>query len=427
MRRFVDCMFGIRLISYILEQDFTTQLRLLCVLLNSQLMKKFILFASLSAALLSSCIKEDAVDPQGFQAINAANVPQAVQSTIKQVYPSAQVAYSVIQPNALYVADVTTSTSEAQVVISSKGAIKEAFTKIDSTALPASVLTYLVSNFPGYDLLHASQKTTGTPTGYRVELKYKNDFYSVLFDDKGAFVSQTTGMPGGPKGGKEKGSHGPAVSVLVLTDLPAAVQTAITGYTFQRAMAKIDDKGVTIYHIQADKAGISYELDIDANGKIIASREIPAKPVITKTDLTTLPPAIVSYLNANVTGWTLKNAVSVAADNVTIHYHIIVSVSGSTQTYMFDKDFKLIQNAGKGPKDNQPLPNFTVADITQAQIPTAAISYLNTNYAGWTFTKAQTVSAYTTVKEYEVFIAVAGKNYKVEFDGNGVFQGAKLK
>lgn len=390
-------------------------------------MKKFILFASLSAALLSSCIKEDAVDPQGFQATNTANVPQAVQSTIKQAYPSAQVAYSVIQPNALYVADVTTSTSEAQVVISSKGAIKEAFTKIDSTALPASVLTYLVSNFPGYDLLHASQKTTGTPTGYRVELKFKNDFYSVLFDDKGAFVSQTTGIPGGPKGGKDKGSHGPAVTGLVFTDLPAAVQTALTGYTFQRAMAKIDDKGVTIYHIHAEKAGIAYDLDIDASGKVIASKEIPAKTDISKTELATLPPAIIAYLNANAAGWTLKNAVSIAAANVTIHYHVVISVSGATQTYMFDKDFKLIQNAGKGPKDNQPLPKFTTAEIKQADIPANIISYLNTNYAGWTFTKGEKVSADTTVKEYEIFIAVNGKNYKVEFDGNGVFQGAKLK
>ena len=118
-------------------------------------MKKLILFAIANAAILSSCIKEDAIEPQGFQATNTANVPQAVQSTIKQTYPSAQVAYSVLQPNALYVADVTTATSESQVVISSKGSIREAFSKIDSTALPASVLTYLSTNFPGYDMLHA--------------------------------------------------------------------------------------------------------------------------------------------------------------------------------------------------------------------------------------------------------------------------------
>jgi hypothetical protein len=192
-------------------------------------------------------------------------------------------------------------------------------------------------------------------------------------------------------------------------------------------MAKIDDKGVTIYHVHAEKAGIVYELEIAASGTILESEAQEVKPIITKVDLTTLPAAITTYLNTNAVGWTLKNAVSVAADNVIIHYHVVVSVGATVQTYMFDKDFKLVQNAGKGPKDNQELPNFTVAEITQAQIPAAAITYLNTNYAGWTFTKAQTVSADTTVKEYEVFIAVAGKNYKVEFDGNGVFQGAKLK
>ena len=390
-------------------------------------MKKFILFAFASTALLSSCIKEDAVEPQGFQATNTANVPQAVQTTIKQTYPTAQVAYSVLQPNALYVADVTTSTTEAQVVVTSKGSIREAFAKVDSTALPASVLTYLSSNFPGYDMLHASQKTTGTPTGYRVELKYKTEFYSVIFDDKGAFVSQTTGLPGGPKGGDKKGSHGPTATGLALTDLPAAVQTALNGYTFKRAMAKVDASGATIYHIQADKAGLTYDLDIDSTGKVLSTKEIPAKPEISKADLTTLPAAIVTYLNANAAGWTLKNAVTISADNVVIHYHVVVAVGNAVQTFMFDKDFKVIQNAGKGPKDNPSLPNFTVVEITQAQLPAAVITYLNTNYAGWKFTKAQTVSADTTVKEYEVFIAVGDKAYKVEFDGNGVFQGAKLK
>lgn len=390
-------------------------------------MKKLILFAFASTVIVSSCSKEESLNPEGFTAINAANIPQAVQSTIQQSFPTAKVAYAIIQPNALYVADVTTATTETQIVLSSKGAIKEAFSKIDSTALPSSVLTYLATNFPGYDLLHASQKTTGTPTGYRVELKYNTEFYSVLFDDKGAYVSQTTGIPGGPKGGKNKGSHSPAVTNLALTDLPGAVQTAITGYTFQRATAKIDSQGITIYHIHAEKSGIMYELNIDASGKVISSKEIPAKPVISKTDLTTLPAAITTYLNTNATGWTLKNAVSIAADNVTIHYHVVVSVAGVVQTYMFDKDFNLIQNAGKGPKDNPLLPNFTVTEITQAQIPTAAITYLNTNYAGWTFTKAQSVAADTTIKEIEVYISLAGKNYKVEFDGNGVFLGAKLK
>jgi hypothetical protein len=192
-------------------------------------------------------------------------------------------------------------------------------------------------------------------------------------------------------------------------------------------MAKIDSSGATVYHILAEKAGLTYDLDIDSTGKVLSSKEIPAKPEISKSDLTTLPTAIVTYLNTNAAGWVLKNAVSISADNVVIHYHVVVSVGTSVQTYMFDKDFNVVQKAGKGPKDNPSLPNFTVAEITQAQLPAAVITYLNTNYVGWKFTKAQTVSADTTIKEYEVFIAVGDKAYKVEFDGNGVFQGAKLK
>ncbi len=390
-------------------------------------MKKLILFGFVSVAILSSCSKEDALDPQGFQASNTANIPQAVQTTIKKAYPSAQVDYSIVQPNAFYVADVTTTSMEAQIVLTNNGSIREAFTKIDSTALPSSVLTYLLTNFPDYDLIHASQKTTGTPKGYRVELKYKTDFYSVIFDDKGAFVSQTMGMPGGPKNGNKKGGHSPAVTNLAFTDLPLPVQSALAGYTFQRAMAKVDATGATIYHIHAEKAGIEYDLAMDATGKVLSSKEEADKPEISKKDLTSLPAPIVSYLNTNAAGWVLKNAVSISSDKVAIHYHVVVSVGNSVQTYMFDKDFKLIQNAGKGPKDNPSLPNFKVVEITQAQLPANISSYLNTNYAGWKFNKAQTVSDETNIKEYEVYITVGTKVYKVEFDGNGKFLGAKLK
>lgn len=192
-------------------------------------------------------------------------------------------------------------------------------------------------------------------------------------------------------------------------------------------MAKVDASGATIYHIHAEKAGIEYDLDIDATGKVLSSKEEADKPEISKTDLTSLPAAIVSYLNTNAAGWVLKNAVSISSDKVAIHYHVVVSVGNAVQTFMFDKDFKVIQNAGKGPKDNPSLPNFTVVEITQAQLPAAVITYLNTKYVGWNFTKAQTVSADATIKEYEVFITVGDKAYKVEFDGNGVFLGAKLK
>jgi hypothetical protein len=129
-------------------------------------------------------------------------------------------------------------------------------------------------------------------------------------------------------------------------------------------------------------------LDIDATGKILSAKEMKPMPTITETDITTLPAAIKTYLDANApAGWTLKKATSISSDNVIIHYHVLVNSGTNVLTYMFDKDFKAITNAGKGPKDNPSLPKATITEITKDQIPAAATTYLTTNYAGYVLAK----------------------------------------
>lgn len=382
-------------------------------------MKKLILLIAGLSILVSACSKEDAITPENMQ-MSVSNIPTAVQSTVNKSYPSSQVAYSVIQPNSLYVADVTSISTSAQVVVSNKGEIKEAFTKIAQTELPSAVLIYLESTYKGYVFVHASKKTVGTPIAYRVEITSNQVNVSLLFDENGAFIALMPSKKGG------KGGHTPAITQIALSDLPASIQTALTGYVFKRAMAMQDKSGATIYHVHAEKDGKTWDLDFSASGALLASKEIAQNSaVVTKADITVLPAQIITYLNANAVGWTLKNAVAVSADNAVIHYHVLVNIGTTVQTYMFDKGFNLITHPGKGPKDNSPLPSFTVVDLSKDQIPAAIVTYLTTNYAGWVFLKAQKISADTTIKEYEIFISLGDKKYKVEFDANGIFSGAK--
>jgi hypothetical protein len=314
-----------------------------------------------------------------------------------------------------------------QAVVTPKGEIREAFIKIDAKSLPAAISSYLETNYKGYEFVHASQKTTGTPTGYRVEIIYNKEFTSLIFDEKGAFVSKMVGNPGFEKGKGGKGGPAPAVTVLALADLPAPVQAAIKAYTFKRAMAIVAPDKSTIYHIHAEKDGLIWDLDIDANGKILSAKEMKPMPTITEADITTLPAAIKTYLDANApAGWTLKKAMSISSDNVIIHYHVLVNSGTKVLTYMFDKDFKVITNAGKEPKDNPSLPKASITEIAKDKIPAAATSYLAANYAGYVFIKAISVSLDGTVKEIEVFITVGDKKYKVEFDATGKFQSAVL-
>ncbi len=388
-------------------------------------MKNQLLTIALVASLgLASCSKEDALNPSsdatGFVSQNV--IPTAVKTTVTNTYPSAQVDYYVLQSNSLYGANIVVSNTESQVVLNKTGEIKEAFTKITEAELPSAITTYLKQKYSTYTFLHAGKKTSGTPITYRVEIKVESTVYSILFDETGAMISTIEGKKG-EKGGKGMGA---AVSKLALTELPAAVQSAISSFTFKNAVLRLDGSGVATYHIHAEKDGKVWDLKIDASGKILSSEEESKDDVkIGKTELTTLPQAIVDYLNKNAAGWTLKNAISVQKDNVTIHYHVVVSVAGVSQAYMFDKDFKYVANAGKGPKDNPNPANFQVTEITKDKIPSAAIAYLDKTYAGWVLTKAVSVSKDGAAYEIEVIISLADKKYKVEFDLSGNFKSAR--
>ncbi|MFM6948871.1 MAG: PepSY-like domain-containing protein [Aquirufa sp.] len=371
---------------------------------------------------MASCSKEDALNPTS----QSQEIPTAVVQSVTSAFPTAQVNYTVIKSNSLYGADVqtTSSGSDKQLILDGSGKIKESSTQINQADLPKTISDYLEANFKGFTFGKAFKKTTGT-IGYRVDIQFNAERYSLFFDEAGALVSQIKGMAG-KQGGKGE-RPAPAATQVALADLPTAVQTALAGYTFKSAVVMVDKNNVTRYHVHAEKDGIVYDLDYDSTGKLLESHQENGKgAVVTKTELTVLPNEIKTYLNTNAAGWVLKNAVIIKKDSVAIHYHVVVTVGGNTLTYMFDGNYNAIQNAGKGPKDNPTPPNYVVTELTKTQLSAAIITYLDTNYAGWTLDKAVSISKDSIVDEYEVFITLNSKKYKIEFDETGKFESARL-
>ena len=291
-------------------------------------MKKLFPFALVVAStLFTACSQEEAINPSTTSTIN---IPQAVVNTVNQTYPLAKVAYAVLQPNTFYAADITTSSTTMQAVLDRSGKIKEVHTQILQADLPAAIKSYLETNYKGYVFNNAFKKTTGD-LGYRVEIESAGIRYSLFFDATGAFMSQATGKAGG------KG-HGPAITQLALADLPAPVQTSLNGYTFKRAMALKDAAGVLIYHIHAEKSGITYDLEIDASGKVLSVKEMPVKANVTKTDISTLTDAMKTYLNANYAGWVLTKAQAVMSGTTIIEYEVYISVGDKKYNVEFKAD-----------------------------------------------------------------------------------------
>jgi len=381
---------------------------------------KISLIALVSVLALNACTQDQNVDPQNASTLAPQEVPVLVTQAVATVYPKVTaVDYTSLQTNSIYVANVTTPVTEAQVVVSNKGIVKEVAVKIAKADLPAAVLAYIDTNFPGAAFEHASKKTKGDKLGFRVELIFNKEHYSIFFDETGAFLNQVTGLQGKP--GKK--GPAPAATEIALADLPAPVQAALNGMTFKRAILTKDQNGIAVYHIHVDKAGVLLSLDIDTNGTVLKSKEISQKGAnFTKIDLTTLPAGLTAFLNTNAAGFTIDYAVAIKKDSVIVEYHIGVSIGTAKKEFHLDANFQLLKN--QPTKGGHTPPNVTITNLTASTLPAAIKTYLDTNYVGWALVKAASAAVDSVVKDYHVVIEVATKKYLLEFDGDGKFEKA---
>ena len=388
---------------------------------NLKIMRtKISLIALVSVLALNACTQDQNVDPQNASTLAPQEVPVLVTQAVATVYPKVTaVDYTSLQTNSIYVANVTTPSTEAQVVVSNKGIVKEVAVKIAKTDLPAAVLAYIDTNFPGATFEHASKKTKGDKLGFRVELIFNKEHYSIFFDETGAFLNQVTGLQGKP--GKK--GPAPAATEIALADLPAPVQAALNGMTFKRAILTKDQNGVAVYHIHVDKAGVLLSLDLDANGTVLKSKEVSQKGAnFTKIELTTLPAGLTAFLNTNAAGYKLDYAVAIKKDSVIVEYHIGVTIGTVKKEFHLDANFQ--QLANHPAKGGHTPPNVTITSLTASSLPAAIKTYLDTNYAGWALVKAASAAVDSVVKDYHVVIEVATKKYLLEFDGTGKFEKA---
>lgn len=388
-------------------------------------MKKInFLFVIVSILVAQSCTQEQNLEPQDAASkLATQDVPGLVTQAVSTVYPKATtVDFSSLQTKTLFVANVTTPTTQAQMVVSDKGMIKESAVKIAKSELPAAVLTYLESNFPKAAIELVLKKVKGEKLGFRVELIFKNEYFSVFFDERGAFIesikrSQIKPAKQGPT---------PAATEIKLADLPAAVKSTISGYIFKRAILIKDPSGSELYHLRVDKLGVLYDLVVDASGKIIRTNEVNVGgSKFTKIELKTLPAGLTAFLNANAAGYTVNYAIAIMKDSVILEYHVGVTVGTKKSEFHLNANFLPLQNPPAGPSGNKP-PTLVVKPLTVADLPASIKNYLTTNYAGWVLQRGVSTSVGNEIKDFHLVIEVGTKKYMLAFDGKGTFLKAVL-
>ena len=143
-------------------------------------------------------------------------------------------------------------------------------TTIPQDKLPAKVLEYLTSTYPGYTFSLAQQAAdaAGVVVYYEVSITQNDKKIHLNFDATGNLLER--------KGGR--GDHGPkgAGAAIAQENLPQPARDYLNatynGYAFGRAEQVTTRDGVTIYAVKITHNGADSFVLFDADGKFISAR-----------------------------------------------------------------------------------------------------------------------------------------------------------
>ena len=388
-------------------------------------MKKFLLFSALmSAILLASC------EPEQIALDNTTNnstvIPSAVRMAVSNNYPqAAQVNYSTLSQNTTYGVDLKVNGKSIELTISANGTVLSSFSLSDDTtkvSLPANVTTYLNSNYAGYKLERvAVGKDKDGNTLYKVLIEWNDQKVTVVFDANGAFVAE---FKEPKRNGQIKGKFRKFYNVTY-DQLPATIQTQLTGYTFVRAAVNADSTANKYYFVLAKKDSVFYEFSYDNAGKLLTTKTYA--PEIRKIEdknlkQSELPANIAAYLSANYASWKYEKGIEIIKNGVVDSYYISLSNDKKLVFLTFDASGNLTKTVSGELK----LPKFEDVKISADALPAAITTYLNTGYAGWTLDKAIAFKIDGVIESYYLHILVGSNKYHLYFDKDGKFLVAKI-
>ena len=147
----------------------------------------------------------------------------------------------------------------------------------------------------------------------------------------------------------------------------------------------------------------------------------------TVVSASSLPAAVLTYLSNNYAGYTLVQAEQGTNQNGgATYYEVKFTYNGATKELHFDMTGAVLADSGHGKGGDHgkggPGGNNTEVVITADKLPAAAVTYLNTTYAGYTLVQAEQGTNSTGATYYEVTFTYNGKTKEVHFDANGALQ-----
>jgi Putative beta-lactamase-inhibitor-like, PepSY-like len=393
------------------------------ILTNIKNMKKLLLILSIaSLGLLNACTEklEPATQPS-TSSVDAATSAR-ISSSIKTEFPSASnIVISSFDDKKTYGVDFEDKGISHECCCSSSGQILSIYKSSDNVTLPDAIKTYLETTYKGYKLEKvAVGKDANGKASTKVMIEYNDQKITIVFDDKNIAVATFSEPKNNVGGDKNK------VFVTKLADLPANIQSQLTGYEFIGAVVKVNsDNSKKTYFVTAKKDGIFYEFTYDNDGKLVKTESIDPskKPENKEVKESDLPKVIQDYIKLNYKDWKFEQAAILKKNDAIDSYSVILSKDKTKLTLLtFDKDGKFV-SAKEVPVIQ--LPKIEIKDLTANDLPQVIKDYMNKTYAGWTFTKGTVVLKDGVAEGYNINFSVGSDKYLILFDKDGKFLLAK--
>jgi hypothetical protein len=390
---------------------------------NYKNMKKLLIILSIATiGFLNSCTEKiDPATQPSTSTVDAATSAR-ISSSIKTQYPSASnIVISTLDDKKIYGVDFDDKGVSHESCVSADGKILSLYKSSDNAALPDAIKAYLEATYKGYKLEKVSVgKDANGKASTKVLIEFNDQKITLVFDDKNIVVATFTEPKNNVGGDKNK------VFVTKLADLPANIQSQLTGYDFIGAVVKVNsDNSKKTYFVTAKKGGILYEFTFDNDGKLVKTDSIDPskKPENKEVKENDLPKVIQDYIKLNYKDWKFEQAAILMKNNAVDSYSVIISKDKTKLTLLtFDKDGKFV--SAKEVAVIQ-LPKLEIKDIVANDLPQAIKDYMNKTYAGWTFTKGIVTLKDGVAEGYSINFSVGSDKYLILFDKDGKFLLAK--
>jgi hypothetical protein len=195
--------------------------------------------------------------------------------------------------------------------------------------------------------------------------------------------------------------------ILSLTTVPLTIQNALlTSYptATQVNWTQISPSTFQAQFTVHDTVKLA---DFNTKGKCTASRNV--------IDAATLPAAVTDYLTANYSGYTIvKAGAAKDKDGAITNYVVLITVGGTSYALEFDASGNFLKIVTKDG-------HFAGNAITQSNLPDSIKTYLESNYAGYTFIGAEVRLENSIVSGYAVAILYNSQPLLLFFDANAKF------